>query len=109
LLLSYVWGDLPPTEEIELDGKRFHIRKNLGELLNRVRRPKSLIRVWVDAVCVDQDNIPERNSQVGLMSQIFGAATLVVAWLGEAKTNAGRVLLPYVRPSAKLKASCFPQ
>jgi hypothetical protein len=43
--LSYVWGDLPPTEEIELDGKRFHIRKNLGELLNRVRRPKSLIRV----------------------------------------------------------------
>lgn len=58
-------------------------------------------------VCVDQDSIPERNSQVGLTSQIFGAATLVVAWLGEAKTNAGRVLLPYVRPSAKLKAGCL--
>ena len=105
--LSYVWGGLPPTEEMELGGKRFYIRRNLWELLSHVRRPKSLMIVWVDAVCINQDDIPERNSQVGLMSQIFGVATLVIAWLGEAKTNAGRVLLPYVKPSGKFKASCL--
>ncbi|KAH6991940.1 heterokaryon incompatibility protein-domain-containing protein [Fusarium venenatum] len=39
--------------------------------------------LWIDAICISQDDIPERNSQVAMMSQIYGSAQSVLAWLGE--------------------------
>ncbi|EXK24046.1 hypothetical protein FOMG_19208 [Fusarium oxysporum f. sp. melonis 26406] len=38
---------------------------------------------WIDAICINQDDIQERNSQVAMMSQIYGSAQGVLAWLGE--------------------------
>lgn len=80
--ISYAWGSLPATEKIELDGKLFHIRQNLRECLVQLRRPHMLRKVWVDAICVNQDDLEERNSQVKLMDRIFDRATTVIAWLG---------------------------
>jgi hypothetical protein len=40
------------------------------------------IHIWVDAICVDQGNIPERNSQVRLMGSTFSQAECVLSWLG---------------------------
>ncbi|KAH7118530.1 heterokaryon incompatibility protein-domain-containing protein [Dactylonectria estremocensis] len=40
--------------------------------------------IWIDALCINQEDIPERNSQVGMMSQIYGSAWAIVTWLGEA-------------------------
>ncbi|KAL4893446.1 heterokaryon incompatibility protein-domain-containing protein [Aspergillus ambiguus] len=39
-------------------------------------------RMWIDAICINQDDIPERNSQVAIMSQIYSKADSVVVWLG---------------------------
>jgi hypothetical protein len=36
----------------------------------------------VDAICINQDNIAERNHQVGFMSSIYRQAHCVIAWLG---------------------------
>ncbi|KAF5541755.1 heterokaryon incompatibility 6 OR allele [Fusarium mexicanum] len=41
------------------------------------------VSLWIDAICINQDDIAERNSQVAMMSQIYGSARCVVAWLGE--------------------------
>ncbi|CVL07323.1 related to heterokaryon incompatibility protein (het-6OR allele) [Fusarium mangiferae] len=41
------------------------------------------VPLWIDAICINQDDIAERNSQVAMMSQIYGSARCVVAWLGE--------------------------
>lgn len=38
---------------------------------------------WIDAICINQDDIEERNSQVGSMSRIYGQAQLVLGWLGQ--------------------------
>jgi hypothetical protein len=38
---------------------------------------------WIDQICIDQNNIAERNSQIRLMTNIYGRATQVSAWLGE--------------------------
>jgi hypothetical protein len=38
----------------------------------------------VDAVCIDQSNIPERNAQVLRMKEIYEKARKVVVWLGPA-------------------------
>jgi hypothetical protein len=42
---------------------------------------------WADAICINQDDILERNHQVNLMSKIYSQADLVITWLGEAREN----------------------
>ncbi|KAF3038731.1 hypothetical protein E8E11_005943 [Didymella keratinophila] len=37
---------------------------------------------WIDALCIDQDNVDERNHQVQQMGEIFSQARQVFAWLG---------------------------
>lgn len=39
--------------------------------------------LWVDAICTNQEDIPERNSQVAMMGRIYAMARTVVVWLGE--------------------------
>lgn len=104
--LSYVWGTSNETEEITLNGQGFPVKKSLGTALQYVhshwkaalsppksrRRPSWMSKVfsskkrpmflWVDAVCINQNDIEERNSQVPLMKDIFSSAELVVSWLG---------------------------
>ena len=40
------------------------------------------IRVWVDAICINQNDIVERNQQVQIMGDIYRAASRVRVWLG---------------------------
>jgi len=40
-------------------------------------------RLWIDQLCIDQDNPKEVGSQVQLMGDIYKAARRVVVWLGE--------------------------
>ena len=39
--------------------------------------------IWIDALCIDQENISERNAQVSIMDQIYQRAGYVLVWLGE--------------------------
>ena len=38
--------------------------------------------LWIDSLCINQNDIAERNAQVALMATIYASATSVVAWLG---------------------------
>ena len=40
--------------------------------------------MWVDPVCIDQNNADEKGQQVQLMGQIFGNAQRVLLWVGPA-------------------------
>lgn len=79
--LSYTWGDQPANKRITINGQKFLIRKNLFNALRNLRQktPRSL---WVDAICINQEDVDERNSQVGLMAFIYRRATRAVVWLG---------------------------
>jgi Heterokaryon incompatibility protein (HET) len=82
--LSYTWGDpSEPRESIICNGTSTPVMKNLKAAFLRLRLRNEIRTVWVDAICIDQNNIPERNAQVQLMSQIYRKATMVVVWLGE--------------------------
>ncbi|KAL9017151.1 MAG: hypothetical protein Q9185_005508 [Variospora sp. 1 TL-2023] len=81
--LSYTWGDATQRTELRCNGQGLSITSNLGTAL-RYLRPSSTPRtLWVDAVCINQNNIGERNQQVALMRDIYTNASQVVAWLGE--------------------------
>jgi hypothetical protein len=81
--LSYTWGTELPTKAILLDGRSFIVRPNLWYFLKRLQTSGRRMHIWIDAICVDQENIPERNSQVLLMRHIYSKAKAVIVWLGE--------------------------
>ncbi|GKZ69567.1 hypothetical protein AnigIFM50267_004779 [Aspergillus niger] len=81
--LSYVWGDTSVTVDISVDDCLVGVTPNLHAFLRRLRQPNSERTVWVDYVCINQNDISERNSQVALMCQIYSNARSVVAWLGD--------------------------
>ncbi|KAF2135365.1 uncharacterized protein K452DRAFT_239048, partial [Aplosporella prunicola CBS 121167] len=84
LCLSYTWGKQDSKKSISLDGYRFPVGENLSSALHQIRRRDEEIKIWIDAICINQNDIPERNSQVEMMGQIYSAAKKVLVWLGPA-------------------------
>ena len=81
--LSYVWGD--PTNQvfILLGGTRFPVNRSLYGALLRLRREHTQRTLWIDAICINQQDVTERNTQASLMSSIYKTALGVIVWLGE--------------------------
>ena len=96
--LSYVWGGDDERYTILIDGKPFKVRHNLYRFLTRARRIKHLTRawIWIDALCINQNDSSERNHQVQQMGAIFSRAKNVVSWLGDDDNIAE--FLEYMRP-----------
>lgn len=67
---------------ITLNGQAFPVRHNLYLAILHVRSLLHPISLWVDAVCINQADTAERDSQVALMSFIYTRALRVVVWLG---------------------------
>ena len=42
---------------------------------------------WIDAICINQADIEEKNDQVPMMRDIYMIAKRVVAWLGDITPN----------------------
>jgi hypothetical protein len=90
--LSYERGPKTPTTGIFVDGQLPIIRENLSLALKaiqkRIKDPKPGTQDWrlmcINAICINQDDVPERNYQVNLMSKIYSQAVLVLVWLGRA-------------------------
>ncbi|KAK0837455.1 hypothetical protein LTR03_012777 [Friedmanniomyces endolithicus] len=86
---SYVWGNPSNRSGIIINGRSIGIPTNLGRALRQIRSQNAAVSLWADAICIDQRNIMERNQQVAIMLDIYGAATSVFAWLGpETKSTA---------------------
>ncbi|GES65443.1 related to het-6-heterokaryon incompatibility protein [Aspergillus terreus] len=65
------------------NGTRLLVSTNLYRLLRRLRDPTKAICLWVDALCINQDDLGERAVQVLLMKDIYSRAYNVLLWLGE--------------------------
>lgn len=82
--LSYVWGDPSITEIILVNGNSFRATANLASALHSVRHEASdgSIRLWADAICINQNDLDEKGQQVQLMGDIYRQASVVLSWLG---------------------------
>ncbi|KAJ4295422.1 hypothetical protein N0V90_007434 [Kalmusia sp. IMI 367209] len=82
--LSYVWGEPEHTRQILIDGQRFQVQQNLYDFLDMARsKTRRIGPLWVDALCIDQDNTAERNHQVQQMGEVYSKAAEVLIWLGK--------------------------
>lgn len=71
--LSYEWGDEPNISfTIMVDGMRVDVRENLWWALWHIRFEQGVRVMWIDALCIDQENLKERNHQVCLFALELG-------------------------------------
>ena len=80
--LSYVWGDAKDKQAIEVEEQTMMVIKNLEQALRHVLHLHEVRQLWVDAVCINQQDLDERNHQVWTMDEIYRGAERVVVWLG---------------------------
>lgn len=80
--LSYVWGKPILDQAIFCDGCVIKVTSHLHEAL-RTLRSRHVSWIWVDAICIDQSNIAERNTQVPIMGRIFKQTKMTYAYLGK--------------------------
>ncbi|KAK2008910.1 hypothetical protein LZ32DRAFT_565841 [Colletotrichum eremochloae] len=80
--LSYAWGNTKTYESITMDGQPFVIRESLHQALAALRSVSERKVLWVDAICINQGSVAERNLQVRQMNRIYAEAARVDVWLG---------------------------
>ena len=86
--LSYLWGNELADKEITVSGGKFKIRDSVLSALLRFRKPAESRALWIDAICINQQDISERNQQVKLMTDIYSRASKVLIWFGKDDTSA---------------------
>ncbi|KAH7305756.1 heterokaryon incompatibility protein-domain-containing protein, partial [Rhexocercosporidium sp. MPI-PUGE-AT-0058] len=109
--LSYTWGKNTERKPIHVDSQVASVTKNLWSALwglraHDQRRGISAPRcLWIDALCINQNDIKERNHQVRLMSQIYSQAEEVLAWLGSKESAASLAVEVLASLGGRLRCS----
>ncbi|RWA10602.1 hypothetical protein EKO27_g4502 [Xylaria grammica] len=83
--VSYTWGEGDEIETLQLNRRQIRVRRNLWSCLHYLglyARDGMVKYLWVDAICIDQSNVAERNAQVRVMDEIYKNARYVSIWLG---------------------------
>lgn len=81
--ISYCWGDRSSREQIQVNGKSFDAPASSVAALRRVRSPMRRRRLWIDAICINQDDLLERAQQVSLMGDLYSSSQGNLICLGE--------------------------
>ncbi|KAJ2975522.1 hypothetical protein NUW58_g8329 [Xylaria curta] len=87
IAISYAWGDVGDRRTIQIGKCNIDVAVSLFGALDAVRKWGEDVLVWVDALCIDQQNPDERSQQVQLMTEIYAKATEVAIWLGPTEND----------------------
>jgi hypothetical protein len=80
--LSYRWGTTLRLQKIELNQEPdFKVTAALESALQVLRSPDQARMFWIDAICINQGDIQERNQQAQLMRKIYLNAKMVRVWI----------------------------
>jgi hypothetical protein len=99
--LSYMWGDPARTNPIIANSKQLGVTESLLAFLKEVKRRHKAEDncsnafqgwLWIDAVCINQDDLIERAEQVVHMKAIYGKAHSIIIWLGEGEEGSDVVM-----------------
>ncbi|KAL7898336.1 heterokaryon incompatibility domain-containing protein [Trichoderma sp. TUCIM 5745] len=96
--LSYCWGDAANPLRIYVGRHYIDVTQNLHDALLKLRDKKKTKTLWIDAICINQDDLAERSQQVTIMKQIYQEARKTVVWLGPENGDTARAfeLIPYL-------------
>ena len=101
--LSYTWGSADSSADIVVEGYFLTVRQNLHDALKALRMPRQPLTIWVDALCINQADIDERNHQVARMWSIYHKASCVLVWLGCIEANTVDLQTPNLEKVLQIK------
>lgn len=81
--VSYTWGRPTRDKAIKLTGSLVPLGDNLFSILRHLRYPDRPRTIWVDALCINQDDVEEKKGQVQIMARIYSECEQCLIWLGE--------------------------
>jgi hypothetical protein len=81
--ISYVWGDPRDTVDITCNQRIVPITRSLQGALRQFRHPRTIRRLWADALCINQGDLAEKSEQVKNMGRVYRNAMKVLVWLGD--------------------------
>lgn len=81
--ISYTWGDPGCNTTVIINGEQMVVRTNCDQALRQAFSYDEAQYVWIDAICINQNDVSEKNVQVAMMGGIFGSAQQVLACVGE--------------------------
>ena len=80
--LSYCWGSQSNKCTIHVNDRGHAISSNLHDALLNIRQLYGEVTIWIDALCINQDDTREKNRQVAMMKSIYMSALATLVWLG---------------------------
>lgn len=80
--ISYTWGEPHLVRSVIVNDIRLHVRHNCWYALWQVRRLRGQGLIWIDSICINQDDLLEKSSQVAMMGDIYSGAAEVCACIG---------------------------
>lgn len=75
--LSYVWGATTELQTIHLEDEAFLVTRNLLAALKVLRNPRGGVVLWADAICINQADLVEKETQIPLMGRVYQQAESV--------------------------------
>jgi hypothetical protein len=85
--LSYVWGDASMRKTVFIKDIPVQVTSNLYDALRDIRDERRVLRLWADALCINQSDNDEKGLQIGLMGRIYSLAGSTVIYLGAPHSN----------------------
>lgn len=96
LAISYAWGDPLIVGHFESHHKgqerRVSYNKGVFDIIKTILARGTTLYLWIDALCINQEDLRERASQVEMMGTIFSRARQVVAFIGRANEISTRAM-----------------
>ncbi|KAK0713342.1 heterokaryon incompatibility protein-domain-containing protein, partial [Lasiosphaeria miniovina] len=90
--LSYTWDGQVPDRSIYCGRKLMLVTANAEAAMRRLRRRHRPRCLWIDAVCINQACIKEKNAQVSMMADIYSNARTVLVWLGAGNEDSEKAI-----------------
>jgi hypothetical protein len=94
--LSYVWGKKEHYEAHTIycrpQGFSLDITEGCNSALIHLRKRYGSLTVWIDAICINQDDGDEKESQIPHMRLVYSLSESVFVWLGESSDNSNKAI-----------------
>lgn len=81
--LSYTWDAPIFNQSIQIGEHQIRITSGLAAAMRRLRSSAQSVYLWIDQICINQEDTGEKEVQVPLMGVIYKQATNTLIWLGE--------------------------
>ncbi|KAK0609410.1 heterokaryon incompatibility protein-domain-containing protein [Immersiella caudata] len=99
--LSYVWRSPDNPRKVSINGQELVVTPNLQAALTGLRDLVLDRVLWVDAICINQEDVAERGRQVRIMAFIYSCANRVTVWLGEESQDSTSAIVIIHGPPSK--------